>query len=135
MENTIVNLLLDTDSYKPSHYLQLPQGTTRSTSYIEARGCDIEGWDRTTFFGLQMFLKKYLSNPITAEMIDEAEEVLMAHCGSFNREGWEYILNVHGGRLPLRIQAVPEGTVMPLSNVLVQVVNTDEKLSSEEKTE
>ena len=127
MSNTIVNLLLNTDSYKPSHYLQLPKGTTRSTSYIEARGCDIEGWDKTTFFGLQVFLKEYLSTPITMEMIDEAEEILTAHCGSFNRTGWEHILLTHGGRLPLQIQAIPEGTVTPLSNVLVQVVNTDEK--------
>ena len=127
MKNTIVNLILNTDSYKPSHFLQLPKGTTKSTSYIEARGCDVPGWNKTTFFGIQMFLKEYMADPITAEMIDEAEAILTAHGEPFNRAGWEHILNAHGGRLPLRIQAVPEGTNVELSNVLVQVTNTDEE--------
>ena len=43
--------------------------------------------------------------------------------------GWEYILREHGGRLPLRIKAVPEGTVLPTSNVLFTVENTDPKVS------
>ena len=30
--------------------------------------------------------------------------------------GWTYILEKHGGRLPLRIKAVPEGTVVPTRN-------------------
>ncbi len=30
--------------------------------------------------------------------------------------GWMYILEKHGGRLPLRIKAVPEGTVVPYKN-------------------
>ncbi len=37
-------------------------------------------------------------------MIDEADEILKAHFGRddiFNREGWEYILKKHGGKLPV----------------------------------
>lgn len=30
--------------------------------------------------------------------------------------GWMYILNKHGGRLPLLIKAVPEGSVVPYKN-------------------
>ena len=30
--------------------------------------------------------------------------------------GWIYILEKHGGRLPLRIKAVPEGTTLPYKN-------------------
>ena len=119
------NILLNTDSYKASHYLQYPRGTDYVSSYIESRGSDIDGWTETTFFGLQMFLKRYLSKPITQEMIDEADEILTAHGEPFNREGWQYILNEHGGKLPIRIQAVREGTVLPQSNVLVQIENTD----------
>jgi nicotinamide phosphoribosyltransferase len=29
----------------------------------------------------------------------------------FNEEGWRYILETHGGRLPVVIRAVPEGMV------------------------
>merc|ERR1719182_466616 len=45
----------------------------------------------------------------------------------FNREGWEYILKEHGGKLPIIIKAVPEGTTVPNKNVLMTVVNTDPK--------
>lgn len=31
----------------------------------------------------------------------------------------------HNGRLPIRIKAVPEGTVVPVRNVLFTVENTD----------
>lgn len=56
---------------------------------------------------------------VTQEKIDEAKEILAAHFGSdavFNAEGWEYILKNHGGKLPLRIRAVPEGTVVDYKN-------------------
>lgn len=118
------NLLLMTDSYKASHYLQYPPGTEYVSSYIESRGGK---WDYTVFFGLQMFLKEYLTKPITQEMIDEATEFWAAHGEPFNREGWQYILSELDGYLPLKIDAVPEGTVLPNRNVLVQVVNTDPK--------
>jgi nicotinamide phosphoribosyltransferase len=57
--------------------------------------------------------------------IDEAEEVIQAHGLPFYREGWEYIVRELGGRLPIRIRAVPEGTRVPVKNVLVTVENTD----------
>ena len=39
--------------------------------------------------------------------------------------GWEHILQVHGGRLPVVIRAVPEGTAVPGHNVLMTIENTD----------
>lgn len=116
------NLLLDTDSYKASHWLQYPPGTTHVHSYIESRG---GRFDRTVFFGLQMWLKQYLSKPITQEMIDEAETFWTAHGEPFNRAGWEYILHAHGGKLPVSIRAVAEGSVIPVNNVLLTIENTD----------
>jgi nicotinamide phosphoribosyltransferase len=113
-----------TDSYKASHYLQYPPDTEYVSSYIESRGGK---WSHVLFFGLQMFIKEYLTKPITQEMIEEAAEFWAAHGEPFNREGWEHILHTHKGFLPLEIKAVPEGTIVPVSNVLVQVVNTDPK--------
>jgi nicotinamide phosphoribosyltransferase len=119
------NVILNTDSYKCSHYLQYPPGTEYISSYIESRGSDVEGWTECTFYGLQMFLKEYLTTPFTQADIDEADELLTAHGVPFNRKGWQYILKEHGGYLPVRIQAAPEGTNIPLGNVLVQIINTD----------
>ena len=120
------NLLLLTDSYKLSHHVQYPPGTEHIYSYFESRGGE---YPETVFFGLQYFLKKYLEGQVvTQEKIDEAAEVAASHLGNphiFNRAGWEYILQKYDGRLPVRIRAVPEGTVVPTGNILMSVENTD----------
>ena len=118
------NFLLNTDSYKASHAFQYPPGTEYVYSYIESRGGK---FDRTVFFGLQMFLKEYLSKPITQAMIDEAAEFWAAHGEPFNKDGWEYILAKYDGYLPVEVKAVPEGLVLPVHNVLCTIVNTDPK--------
>ena len=118
------NLILNTDSYKASHYLQYPPQTTHVSSYIESRGGE---YDKLVFFGLQAFLKEYLCQPINIKHINEAKAILTAHGLPFNREGWEYILQRHDGYLPLQIDAIPEGMVLPTKNVLLQVINTDPK--------
>jgi nicotinamide phosphoribosyltransferase len=116
------NLILNTDSYKVSMFKQYPAGTTGVYSYIESRG---GRYDKTVMFGLQAFIKEYLLEPITQADIDIADEILTAHGEPFNREGWEYILSAHGGYLPVVIKSVPEGTVVPVKNVLATIENTD----------
>lgn len=118
------NLILNTDSYKASMFVQYPPNTTSVYSYVESRGGK---YGETVFFGLQAFIKEYLLNPITQQDIDEAEEIWTAHGEPFNKEGWQYILDNHNGFMPVRIKAVPEGTVVPTHNVLVTIENTDPK--------
>ena len=120
-----MNIILNTDSYKTSHFVQYPEGTTNVFSYIESRGGE---YNHTLFFGLQAFVKEYLLKPITKADIDEAEEVYQLHGVPFNRAGWEHILTVHNGYLPLKIKAVKEGTIVPTHNALVTVENTDSEL-------
>lgn len=118
------NVILNSDSYKVSHFAQYPQGTTDVFSYIESRG----GFkDYTVFFGLQGFIKQNLLTPITHEDIDKAQQLIDAHLGPgiFNREGWEYIVNEHNGYMPVRIRALPEGMKVPTKTALVTVENTD----------
>lgn len=121
-----MNRLLMTDSYKHSHYLQYPAGTTNVFSYLECRGSEREYTD-SVFFGLQCALKKYFSTPITLEEVEEAKEIVELHGEPFNYEGWLHIVNEHNGKLPLKIRAVKEGTVVPLKNVLLTVENTCDK--------
>ena len=115
-------LVLNTDSYKASHWLQYPPGTTTVFSYIEARGGTLP---YTVFFGLQALLKEYLTKPVTADDVALAAEVCAAHGVPFNREGWLHIVDAHDGRLPVRIRAVPEGSLVPVGHALVTVENTD----------
>jgi len=116
------NIILNTDSYKASHYLQYPEGTTRISSYIEPRG---GVYPEVLFFGLQMFLKEYFLEPITRSNITEAAEFFSDHGLPFNKKGWQHILDQHDGKLPIAIEAAPEGLILPTGNVVVQMTNTD----------
>lgn len=116
------NIILNADSYKASHYMQYPPGIQYVSSYIEARGGD---YDQVLFFGLQVFLKKYLESPITSLQVQQAAKIIKQHGLPFNQAGWQYIIDVHNGYLPIMIEAVNEGSVVPTGNVLCQVVNTD----------
>ncbi|MGO4262385.1 nicotinate phosphoribosyltransferase [Lysobacter sp. TAB13] len=116
------NLLLNTDSYKASHWLQYPPGTDATFFYVESRG---GVHDRTVFFGLQAILKEYLAKPVTHADIIEARDLFAAHGEPFNEAGWRYIVDHHGGLMPIRIRAVPEGTVVPTHQALVTIESTD----------
>ena len=116
------NLLLNTDSYKASHWLQYPPNTDATFFYVESRG---GVYDRTLFFGLQALLKEYLSTPITHADVDEARDVFSAHGEPFNEAGWRDIVDRLGGHLPLRIRAVPEGSVVPTHQALMTIESTD----------
>lgn len=122
------NVLMLTDSYKITHWTQYPEHTDFVYSYLESRGGKFE---QTVFFGLQYFLKEYLSGVVvTKEFIDEAEEICLLHFGQnyFNREGWEYILKEYEGKLPVSICAVEEGSIHPVSTPLITMENTDPKV-------
>lgn len=119
------SILFDTDSYKTSHYLQYPPGTTSMFSYVESRGGE---FPETVFFGLQYYLKEYLTKPITVEEVDRAATFYKAHGVPFNYDGWMYIAKDLGGKLPVRIRAVAEGTVVPTHNILVSIESTDPKV-------
>ena len=116
------NLILMTDSYKVGHWPQYPPETENVYSYFESRG---GMYPQTVFFGLQYLIEKYLMKVPDMKDIMEAKDLFALHFGSdklFNAEGWEKIKNL--GYLPIRIKAVPEGSVIPTLNVLMTVENT-----------
>ena len=122
------SLILKSDSYKFTHNPQYPKGTTKAISYLESRGGI---FDNTVFYGLQFLLKKHFEGVVvTRQDVDKAKKIIDNHIGPniFNYEDWLRIVNVHGGKIPIRIKAVPEGTVLKTSNVLMTVENTDEEL-------
>ena len=120
-----MNFLLRTDSYKFTHWKQYPPNTTAIYSYLESRG---GMFPATVFFGLQYYLKAYVQGPVFTEQdIAQADEFCRQHFGRdlFNRDGWTRLLQKHGGCLPVRIRAVPEGSVVSNLNVLATIENTD----------
>ncbi len=121
-------ILDQTDSYKLGHWDMMPAGTQRVWSYLESRFGAAHAF--VIFMGLQpILLDKLAGNVVSQADIDAAYEMAQWHFGDksvINKEGWEYIANDLGGRLPVEIRAVPEGTAVPTSNILASVVNTDD---------
>jgi nicotinamide phosphoribosyltransferase len=117
------NILLDTDSYKYTHWKQYPPGTERIYSYLESRGGD---FDYTVFFGLQPILQT-IAEGFSVDHVEEANEIAALHFGQplFNYNGFMSLARKHHGRFPVTIKAVPEGTVVPTGNVLMTIENTD----------
>jgi len=101
------NLVLQTDSYKFTHWKQYRRGPSTFTA-TWSRAADVF---QTVFFGLQYYLLKYLCGPVvTEEDVMEARDFVDRHIGPgmFNVEGWMHIVRNLGGKLPVVIKAVPE---------------------------
>lgn len=122
------NPILDADSYKVTHWLQIPEGATEMLLYIECRGGQ---YSHMVAAGFTYQIHKYLYTRITQDMIDEAHEILHMHFGTdkyFNREGWQYIVDHYDGRIPVTIKALKEGEVIPVKNAYMTVHCTDPKV-------
>jgi nicotinamide phosphoribosyltransferase len=122
------NPILDTDSYKPSHPDQFPKGTTSMSSYVEARGSTIQGVYKTQMFGLQGYIKEYLSTPATLDNVEEAAEEFAMQGVPFKKDAWEYIVKEHGGFAPISIHAIEEGINVPINLPVARIDSIDPKV-------
>lgn len=113
------------DSYKYSHSTQYPSNMVSMYDYMESRGGQ---YPATKFFGLQYYLKRYFSTPITMDEVYEASAYAESHGVPFDLQSWVHIVVEHNGWLPVKIKAVPEGSLIPTGNVLMTVESTDPKV-------
>ena len=122
-----ISLICRIDSYKFSHPFAYPENIQAMTSYGEAR---VSTDTVIVPFGMQLLIKKYLSETITMKDVDDAEAFALDHFGRplFARKEWEKVVEVYGGKLPLIIRAVPEGTVMHGGLPIYTVTVFDEDL-------
>lgn len=125
MKQLTYNPILASDSYKLAHAFSYSGSVKGMFSYIEPR---TGGRHIMVPFGLSMFAQKFLTVQVTMEHIVEAEAFAAAHGEPFNRKGWEKVVNVYDGYLPVTIRAVPEGLPVPSGNILVSVECNDEDL-------
>lgn len=122
------NLLLYTDSYKQTHWWQYPQDVSYIYSYFEPRKGSF--YDEIVWMGIEPYIHEYglIGSAFIQEDIDELTQVCNAHFGIKNYpniDGWEYILRVHNGRLPIRIWALPAGTIVAPGTPCMAIENTD----------
>lgn len=116
----MVPTLLRVDSYKGEHWWAMNQDVEFSHLYIEAR----KGQEELMMANVTYFAK-ILSTRITEKAVDFATAFWKAHSGAdYNIEGWKYIAQHLGGRLPLEVKAVPEGSVAKPGTPILIVRNT-----------
>jgi nicotinamide phosphoribosyltransferase len=84
----------------------------------------ITGTSSTTSFpriSFEVIIHKYLARTFTLADVDEAEAFAINHGEPFYREGWLHILGRCGGRLPVRIRAIPEGLNVPVHHAILTI--------------
>ncbi len=116
---SLQSLLMMVDSYKVSHWLQFPEGMSRSFYYVESRGGK---FDETAMDGVRN-LTNILARGVTKEEVEFAREFFNLHFGQdiFPYDLFMKIVNEREGKLPLIIRAIPEGVVVPVKTPLVTV--------------
>lgn len=119
------NRVLDTDSYKPSHAFQYPEGLAFLRAYLCSRG---GRYNLVQWVGLQPIIIDNFLEPIQRWEVEEARAFLGKHGEPFPYEGWMRVVEFHKGRIPLRIRALPEGSLVPTGVPLMIVENTDPQL-------
>ena len=86
---------------------------------------------RMILYGVNDFVRTHLTKPITREDIDNAEEFMeTAHAFGgalrFDRSVWDKVVDEHQGYLPIKIDAIPEGSTFYKNEVPVQVSSVGE---------
>ena len=127
-----INPMLLIDFYKAVHAEMLPKGITKSVSYFTPRMTRVKRWDKVVMFGLQGFIKTYLIdyfneeffNKPFDEVIANYKRIMDASLGE-NVYGIKKIEELHKlGYLPIKIVALPEGTLVPMHVPMFGITNT-----------
>lgn len=124
------NIILWADTYKFSHWEEIPSAVKRMVSAIFPRKpLNVDMTDETVAMGQTFIAHVFATARLTQAMIDEAEIEITEQGYTFNRAGWEYILNKYDGRIPLSMYGVEEGRVVKPQTPILTIANDDEKLA------
>lgn len=126
--------ILLTDGYKLDHRRQYPEGTEYVYSNWTPRSCHYypEAKEGAVVFGIQYFIKEYLMKQFQEDFFNKPKDVAVAEfkrrVDTFlgpNNVGTKHIEELHDlGYLPIRIKALPEGTLCPIRVPALTFINT-----------
>lgn len=120
------------DGYKLDHRRQYPEGTEYVYSNLTPRYSRIPGISNVVVFGIQYFLIEYLIkiwkndffNVPLSVVMDRYRKRIDSYLGP-NSISLDHIEKLHKlGYLPLKIKALPEGTLVPIGVPYLTIVNT-----------
>ncbi len=115
------NFILAADSYKCSHFSQIPPNVTNTCSTIVPRKLG-EHCDKIVAMG-QTLVAHILANVrITQWMIEEAEVEFHEQGYEFNRAGWQSIVDDFDGILPIEMYGVEEGRLIDPQTPIVSFI-------------
>lgn len=122
LANKHLPIMVLTDSYKLGHPQMYPDGATRMVAYGEFRGpMSIDkkpiGDDRIVVMGLEYIIKNYINRTWCKEDLEEAKKFFNTHApGSsryqFPEKEFEAIINRNGGKIPITVTGLPDGSVV-----------------------
>lgn len=123
------------DGYKVDHRRQYPDNTEVVFSNLTARTTRRDHTHRVVFFGLQYFIKSFLIKSWDDDFFKQPKEDVLRRFSRRinnylgpNNVGTQHIANLHDlGYLPIKIMALPEGSVYPLRVPCLVIQNTDER--------
>lgn len=129
---TTTPIYLSADFYKLSHREQYPKGTTKVYSTLTPRSNRFAPWsDEIVFFGLQYFIKEYLIDRFNNEFFNKPKDEVLYLYKTFIKQtlgkddDGEHLAKLHDlGYLPLKIQALPEGALVPVKVPVLAIENT-----------
>ncbi|KAJ2724076.1 hypothetical protein GGI07_002197 [Coemansia sp. Benny D115] len=128
-------LPLLTDSYKASHYALYPDAQ-RAIAYAEFRhALDKDSQDqRIIFYGLRYVIEHYISRQWTLQDVNMAEAFFKTHNAGFTafpfpRDLFLKFIAEHNGYFPVRIEAMPEGSVVYPHTPVLQITAQSEYAS------
>lgn len=128
----MIPAILYTDFYKTDHRRQYPEKTTKVYSNLTPRISRIPGVDYVVVFAIQYFVQKFLFDDFNnsffwqdkAEVIGKYQRRMNTSLGP-GAVTTEHLEALHDlGYLPLRIKALPEGTICPLKIPVLTITNT-----------
>lgn len=129
-----LNAMLLCDFYKISHKNMYPEGTSLVYSTWTPRASRMKDVNEVVCFGAQAFIKNYLIDFFNENFFDQPKEKIvkeykriLKHTLGVDADS-THIEELHDlGFLPLKIKALPEGTLVPLRVPMLTIQNTDDR--------
>lgn len=119
-----MNTLLKTDSYKGEHWAWINKDVDFATGYLEPRLPDAT----VQVAGIAaLVLDLAQKHIITNFQLGYFQEFAKAHSfghAQINMEGWQRIVDEFGGKIPVEIKSLAEGSVVPTRVPIFMVRNT-----------
>ena len=132
-----MNPFLLTDFYKLTHILQYRPELRELVSYLTPRGSRLKGVNKVVFFGLSAYVHSYIVQNFRENFfrrnfeyceceIREVLELGLGYTDEMIDKTIEHFKALHDlGYLPVEINAVPEGTLVPMGVPCLEIKSTN----------